>query len=123
MSIVAIDHVQLGFPAVQWTAVRHFYTHLLELPELREDTRGRTLRLTAGQQRIDLVPAEHWQPPPPPAHVALAVRNLAGVRAKLLAAGLALDESRPLPGRLRMYINDPAGNAIELLEAAQERLS
>ena len=121
MSVIAIDHVQLGFAARQWTTVRHFYTHLLELPELRQDAPGRTLRLAAGAQRIDLVPADEWHPAPAPAHVALAVRNLAGVRAKLAAAGLPLVERAPLPGHLRCYVDDPAGNSIELLEAAAEQ--
>lgn len=116
MNAFAIDHVQLGFAAAQWTIVRHFYTHVLGLPELNESSPGRTLRLIAGEQRIDLVPADPWEPPPASGHLALLVRNLAGVRAKLQAAGFPLDETRPLPGHLRFYVSDPAGNAIELLE-------
>jgi catechol 2,3-dioxygenase-like lactoylglutathione lyase family enzyme len=120
MSVLSIDHVQLGFAAAQWTVVRHFYTHLLELPEVNESSPGRTLRLRAGQQRVDLVPVDPWQAPPPAGHLALRVRNLAGVRAKLRAGGFALDETRPLPGHLRCYVSDPAGNAIELLEPVQQ---
>lgn len=114
MSVLAIDHVQLGFATGQESLVRYFYGHLLGLDEVHGA--GNALRFSAGPQRIDLLPIEDWQAGPPPAHVAFTVHNLAGLRAKLKDAGFAPDESRPLPGHLRFYTADPAGNTLEFLE-------
>ncbi|MCA3238918.1 MAG: VOC family protein [Curvibacter sp.] len=118
MSIHAINHVQLGFPAGRHAQLRHFYTELLGLPEV-DPGDGRTLRFRAGPQRIDLVPVEGWRPPQRAPRLALEVRNLPGLRARLADAGLAVDESRVLPGHLRFYAQDPAGNGLEFLEPLQ----
>lgn len=116
MSIHAINHVQLGFPAGQQSLVRHFYGDLLGLHEFRA-LGGDTLRFYAGPQRVDLVPVAEWQPTRPSSSLlAFEVQNLPGFRARLLDAGFALDESRPLGGHLRFFVNDPAGNTLEFLE-------
>ncbi|RMD62542.1 MAG: glyoxalase [Planctomycetota bacterium] len=47
-------------------------------------------------------------------HIALSVENLAPVRARLEAAGIAWTASRS--GRAAVFVRDPAGNAIELVE-------
>lgn len=115
MSIHAINHVQLGFPAGRHAQLRHFYSELLGLSEVGVGD-GKTLRFQAGTQRIDLVPVNDWRPPQQLPHLALEVRNLPGLRARLTDAGLAVDESRLLPGHLRFYAQDPAGNGLEFLE-------
>lgn len=115
MSIHAINHVQLGFPAGQQALLRHFYGDLLGLHEFRS-LGGDTLRFYAGPQRVDLVPVREWQATPSPSLLAFEVQNLPGFRARLLDAGFALDESRPLGGHLRFFVNDPAGNTLEFLE-------
>ena len=115
MSVQSINHVQLGFPAGRHAQLRHFYSELLGLSEVVAGD-GKTLRFQAGTQRIDLVPVQDWRPPQQQPHLALEVRNLQGLRAKLSDAGLALDESRLLPGHLRFYAQDPAGNGLEFLE-------
>jgi len=115
MSIHSINHAQLGFPAGKHALVRHFYSELVGLPEFGPGD-GKTLRFRAGAQRIDLVPVQAWRSPAGVPHLALQVENLPGLRAKLLDAGLALDESRALTGHLRFYVRDPAGNALEFLE-------
>ncbi|MGQ3001673.1 MAG: VOC family protein [Hydrogenophaga sp.] len=116
MSIHSIHHVQLGFPAGQQSLVRHFYGELLGLKEFRLGGTGNALRFYAASQRVDLVPVPNWAPPPSPSRLAFEVQNLPGFRAKLLDAGLELDETRPLPGHLRFFVNDPAGNPLEFLE-------
>jgi catechol 2,3-dioxygenase-like lactoylglutathione lyase family enzyme len=115
MSIHSINHVQLGFQAGQQALVRHFYSDLLGLKEFRAGG-GHALRFFAGSQRVDLVPVPDWKGTPAPSHLAFEVQNLPGFRAKLLDAGFELDETRPLGGHLRFYVNDPAGNTLEFLE-------
>ncbi len=114
-STYSISHVQLAFPAGEELEIRRFYGTLVGLPELKQPASG-TLRFVAGHQRIDLVPTENWLPPPAVSHLAFQVQNLPRLRSRLLEADLRLEESRPLPGHLRFYVNDPAGNALEFLE-------
>lgn len=115
MTILSIDHAQLGFPAGKHAQVRHFYAELIGLRE-QEPGDGRALRFRAGSQRIDLVPVHPWRPHADTPHLALQTENLSGLRARLLDAGVALDESRHLPGHRRFYVRDPGGNTLELLE-------
>lgn len=115
MGVLAIHHVQLGFAAGDHARIRHFYGELLGLTEWR-DGPGHALRFLAGGQRLDLVPSDRWQRPAEPVHLALSVHNLVGLRARLLAAGVLVDEERPLAGHRRLYAHDPAGNQLELLE-------
>ena len=113
MSIHSINHVQLTFDVDRRDQVRHFYGTLVGLTELHQPT-GPGLRFIAGSQRVDLVPASQAQPGG--GHVAFEVQNLPRLRHQLLQADLALEEHQPLPGYLRFYVNDPAGNRLEFLE-------
>jgi catechol 2,3-dioxygenase-like lactoylglutathione lyase family enzyme len=51
------------------------------------------------------------------AHVALLVSGLPALREKLLSLGCAINEDEPLEGYRRIYVDDPFGNRIELMEA------
>ncbi len=115
MEIHSIHHVQLPFEASGRNAVRSFYNDLLGLPELNSPG-GVSLRFVAGTQRIDLVPTEATKFAPAASHLAFEVVNLPKLRARLLDAGLTIDESQPLGGHVRFYVQDPAGNALEFLE-------
>jgi catechol 2,3-dioxygenase-like lactoylglutathione lyase family enzyme len=50
------------------------------------------------------------------AHVALLVTELAELLEKLRAAGFAPKDDEPLEGFRRIYVDDPFGNRIELME-------
>ncbi len=120
MAIHSINHVQLAFPAGSEEPIRNFYSRLLGLPEVRP-TAGNALHFAAGTQRIDLVPTDHWQGAPAVSHLALEVQDLPALRGRLLQAQLPLVENRALPGYLRFYVKDPAGNQLEFLEPDTER--
>ena len=47
----------------------------------------------------------------------MLVHDLATIKRHLVDAGIAPVEDRPLPGFDRIYVNDPFGNRIEVLEA------
>jgi catechol 2,3-dioxygenase-like lactoylglutathione lyase family enzyme len=53
------------------------------------------------------------------AHVALLVADLPALREKLRTLGYALKEHEPLQGYDRIYVDDPFGNRIELMESTQ----
>jgi len=52
------------------------------------------------------------------AHPALLVDDLAELTVRLAAAGVTLRDDEPLAGYDRVYVDDPFGNRIELLEPA-----
>ncbi len=53
------------------------------------------------------------------AHVALLVTELPALRERLRAMGCALKEDEPLEGYDRIYVDDPFGNRIELMESTR----
>lgn len=122
MTIHSIHHAQLPFRAGDEAQIRRFYNQLIGLTEFRigqqsaQGGQGVPLRFVAGHQRVDLVPTENWQPNPVPAHLAFEVQDLPSLRRRLLSADVVLEESQPLAGHLRFYVNDPAGNRLEFLE-------
>jgi catechol 2,3-dioxygenase-like lactoylglutathione lyase family enzyme len=50
------------------------------------------------------------------AHVALLVNDLPELQAKLEASGYTLKDDEPLEGHRRVYVDDPFGNRVELME-------
>jgi len=46
-------------------------------------------------------------------HVAFEVTDLAALRARLEAAGVAIDAGNPMAGVERFFARDPAGNRLE----------
>ena len=54
-------------------------------------------------------------------HLAFEVDDLPALRGRLQQAELALVENRALPGYLRFYVKDPAGNQLEFLEPDTEQ--
>ncbi|SFD66174.1 VOC family protein [Paracidovorax konjaci] len=119
MAIHSINHVQLPFPAGAEGEIRDFYAGLLGLAEVTYPAEN-ALHFAAGNQRIALVPTARWQPAPVASHLAFEVDNLPELRGRLLQAELAVVENRSLPGYLRFYVKDPAGNQLEFLEADAE---
>jgi catechol 2,3-dioxygenase-like lactoylglutathione lyase family enzyme len=114
----SIDHVQLAMPAGGEDLARRFYGELLALPESPKPdhlaTRGGcwfespTVKLHLGVD-ADFRPAKK-------AHPALLVDGLATLVRQLRDAGVDIVDNEPLPGFDRVYVQDPFGNRIELLE-------
>ena len=116
--ILGLDHVQLAMPAGQEENARSFYCGVLGLTEEQKPSnlaprggvwfRGGTLRLHLGVDP-DFRPARK-------AHPALIVRGLPDLVARCRAAGFPPVSDEPLDGFDRVYVRDPFGNRIELLE-------
>ena len=116
--IIGLDHVQLAMPVGQEDLARSFYCDVLGLTEEAKPPhlskrggawfRGGSLRLHLG---VD--PDFH---PNKKAHPAFLVRGLAELVERCAAAGFAPMTDEPLDGFDRVYVFDPFGNRLELLE-------
>jgi catechol 2,3-dioxygenase-like lactoylglutathione lyase family enzyme len=116
--VVGVDHVQIAMPAGREAEARAFYGGLLGIPEISKPpalaARGGAwfergaLRIHLGVDR-DFRPARK-------AHPGLLVSGLDALIERLRAAGLAIVDDEPLAGYLRVYVDDPFGNRLELME-------
>jgi catechol 2,3-dioxygenase-like lactoylglutathione lyase family enzyme len=116
-AIVGIDHVQLGMPAGREDDARRFYASLLGIPEVPKpgdlaERGGVWFENSAVKLHLEVDPEFR---PSKMAHPALRVRELSSLVERLRAFGVeVIDE--PLQGYDRVYVTDPFGNRIELLE-------
>ena len=115
--IVGLDHVQLAMPKGREAEARAFYSGLLgiaEVPKPAELAARGGCWFESGAVKIHLgVDAEFR--PARKAHPGLLVRELPELAQRLRAAGISVEE-RALDGVLHVYVADPFGNRIELLE-------
>ena len=118
MKIVGLHHVQLAMPEGREEQARTFYGDVLGL---EEETKPEILAgrgggwFSAGQLRLHLG-VETPVAPARKAHPALQVSNLAAVQAHLDAVGHPWHRDVDLPDIRRIYVADPFGNRIEILE-------
>lgn len=118
MRVVRLDHVQIAIPQGGEAAAREFYAGLLAIPERAKPAnlaaRGGVwfeageLKLHAGVDP-DFKPARK-------AHPAFIVEDLAALVERLRAAGVRVTSDEPLAGYERVFVSDPFGNRVELLE-------
>jgi catechol 2,3-dioxygenase-like lactoylglutathione lyase family enzyme len=121
MPVIRLDHVQLAMPPGGEERAREFYGELLGIPEIEKPPRlaerggcwfeRGDLKIHLGVER-DFRPARK-------AHPALLVVDLPSLIARLKAHGYAVREDEPLKGFQRVYVEDPFGNRIELMEPRQ----
>ena len=117
MAILGIEHVQLAMPAGREDDAREFYSRLLGIPEVPKPphlaTRG-GVRFESGTVKIHLGVDADFRPARK-AHPALLVRDLEPLVERLREARVDVREE-PLEGYSRVYVTDPFGNRIELME-------
>ena len=118
MTIYALDHVQLAMPPGEEDRARAFYHDVLGLMEVPKPAalaaRG-GVWFASGSLKLHLgVEQDFW--PARKAHPALLVHNLPALIERCQSAGYATATDMPLPGYERVYVSDPFGNRIELLE-------
>lgn len=117
-TIYALDHVQLAMPFGEEAMARTFYSEILGLTEIPKPHNlakrggvwfeGGNLKLHLGVE-TDFRPAKK-------AHPALLVKGLEALVHHLQNNGVITMVDEPLEGYHRVYIADPFGNRIELLE-------
>lgn len=126
MSIVGIEHVQLAMPPGREAEAQAFYEGLLGLPRVpkpphlearggcwfESDSGSSTVKIHLGVEQLD----EGVFRPARKAHPALLVEGLAVLVEQLRAGGVNVRDDDPLEGFDRVYVDDPFGNRLELME-------
>jgi catechol 2,3-dioxygenase-like lactoylglutathione lyase family enzyme len=119
MRIEDLDHVQVAMPPGGEERARAFYGDLLGLAEIPKPAnlaaRG-GVWFAVGPRQLHLGVDPDFRPARK-AHPALRVRDLAELVERCRAAGVAVVEDEPLAGFDRVYVADPFGNRLEILEA------
>jgi catechol 2,3-dioxygenase-like lactoylglutathione lyase family enzyme len=116
--ILAIEHVQLAMPAGQEQMARDFYQGLLGIPEVPKPPElakrgGAWFEL--GPLKIHLGVEADFRPARK-AHPAILVTDLEALISRLKEHDVEVIAD-PMEGYLRVYIADPFGNRIELMES------
>lgn len=118
MRVRRLDHVLLAMPAGRETEARDFYQGILGIPEASKpsDLSGRGgCWFEDGELKVHLGIEENFVPARK-AHPAFLVEDLAALTAALTTAGCPISHNTPLEGYDRIFVDDPFGNRIELLE-------
>jgi catechol 2,3-dioxygenase-like lactoylglutathione lyase family enzyme len=119
MGVEGIDHVQLAMPAGREDAARGFYSGLLGIPEIEKPpdlARRGGVWFENGRVKVHLGIDPDFRPARK-AHPALLVRDLEALVRRLREAGIEVVEAEPRPGFDHVYVADPFGNRIELMES------
>ena len=121
MRVLRIDHVQLAMPPGREAEARAFYGGLLgigETPKPEHLAKRGGCWFEQGSLKIHLGVEPDFQPARK-AHPASLVEGLHSLIASLQAVGVPVREDEPLEGYFRVYVDDPFGNRIELMELAR----
>jgi len=110
-------------PAGGEAEARAFYSGLLGIPELAKPpalaARGGAW-FESGPVKVHLGVDPDFRPARK-AHAGLLVTGLDALIAELRRAGYQVATDEPLEGYLRVYVNDPFGNRLELMEPRSAR--
>jgi catechol 2,3-dioxygenase-like lactoylglutathione lyase family enzyme len=114
----ALEHVQLAMPPGGEERARAFYRDVLGLPEIAKPpdlARRGGCWFERGSLKVHLGVDRDFRPAHK-AHPAFLVTGLAELAAACRARGYPVNDDEPLAGYERIYVSDPFGNRIELLE-------
>jgi catechol 2,3-dioxygenase-like lactoylglutathione lyase family enzyme len=119
--ILGLDHVQLEAPPGHEVQARAFYGEFLGLPELLKPTALRSnggvwFALPDGRQLHTGVVKAFT--PLLKGHPCLRCADLAAFLVRALAFGVAVQEDLQLAPLRRLFLNDPFGNRLEVVEGS-----
>ena len=121
--LTGLHHVQLACPAGSEDALRAFYGGVLGMTELAKPpvlaARGGAWFRSGGAEIHCGVEADFR--PARKAHPGLLTADLEALAAACEAAGHPVEWDPHFPGHRRLYVADPVGNRLELLEPLSER--
>lgn len=116
--IHGLDHVQIAMPSGEEDLAREFYAGTLgltEIPKPENLARRGGVWFAGGSLRLHLGVEQDFRPARK-AHPAFLVEHLDALVQRCREAGLETDPAEPLEGYHRVYVHDPFGNRIELME-------
>lgn len=131
---IKLNHFMSAYSVADIEAVTKFYVDVLDFEVVKDVPLGEAMHfrwLKNGNQGIELVQMANSQPGPargtPPAHLMVRgpgqlmvqVENLEATKAALLAKGVTpnVDITAIAPLGIKvMFVNDPEGNPIEIVE-------
>ena len=120
MRVHGLHHVQLAMPAGGEADAIAFYGGLLGIPVAPKPpplaARGGCW-FELGGLRVHLGVDPEFRPATK-AHAGLLVEDLPALVARLADAGIGVRADEPLDGFDRVYVDDPFGNRLELMEPA-----
>ncbi|TYR81441.1 glyoxalase [Priestia megaterium] len=117
-SFKAIDHIQLAAPPGSEEEARKFFTNILGFKELEKPNELKErggVWFGFGNYQVH-IGIEHSFSPAKKAHPAFEVENIHALKEHLRKHHVDFTEDTNLPGAERLYMADPFGNRIEILE-------
>jgi catechol 2,3-dioxygenase-like lactoylglutathione lyase family enzyme len=118
MPITGLHHVQLAMPAGREDEARAFYSGVLgftEVPKPENLARRGGVWFRAGSAELHLGVETDFRPAKK-AHPAFVVDDLAAIASTCHKAGYPPQRDEPLLGFDRVYVWDPFGNRLEILQ-------
>lgn len=114
----SIDHVQLAAPKGSEAIAKQFFGEILgfqevEKPAVLKKKGGVWFQFGSYQIHIGI---EEPFAPAKKAHPAFSIENLEALKIHLTKNEISFTVDTDLPGANRIYLNDPFGNRIEILE-------
>ena len=118
MRIVRLDHVQLAMPRGGEAEAVAFYEGRLGIPQVQKPphlaARGGCW-FERGDLKVHLGVEDGFRPATK-AHPAFVVEGVRDLARALSEGGCRVVDDEPLAGYDRVYVDDPFGNRIELME-------
>ena len=118
VSVVRLDHVQLAMPAGLESEAVAFYEGVLGIRHVPKPdhlaARGGCW-FEDGDLKVHLGVDASFRPATK-AHPAFVVDDVRALAAAVVAAGCSVNDDEPLEGFDRVYVTDPFGNRIELMQ-------
>jgi catechol 2,3-dioxygenase-like lactoylglutathione lyase family enzyme len=117
--LIGIHHVQLAMPTGEEPVATRFYADTLGLEQVPKppqlSPRG-GVWFRSGSLEVHLGVEEESFRPAVKAHPALLVQGLEKLRGRVEEAGYKVSDTVQLEGYERIYVRDPFGNRLELIE-------
>ena len=117
-ALIGLHHVQLAMPPDEEQAAIDFYEGVLGLrrvPKPEELSPRGGVWFRSGTLEVHLGVEEGFHPAVK-AHPAFLVEDLERVRARVEMSGFKVADTVQLEGFHRVYVRDPFGNRLELIE-------
>ena len=119
--VTQLHHVNVTVPAALETAAKEFYGSLLGLKQVPKPAAARQngAWYQIGDNQLHLSVEDEPAGPLSERHICFRVADLKASEDRFRAGGVEIiSDPRPVPGTVRFYVRDPAGNQLEIVQDA-----